>query len=429
MKKRVAVLGGGFSGLAAAEHLLKNNFDVTLFEKYDKLGGVASNFSLPDGRIIPRTYHHIVGTDRHLREYLEYLEIINDVQWSSIDIKFYLNGAILDLSNPFDLLVCRELSPVDKMRFVYFGLRCLIKPGWDDVSHLSVKDIVLRWGNERVYEKIFRPLIDIKYGLSPEEMSASWLGMRLHKREAKTKFGYIPNESWTERITDCFKDRIGKDRGTIITGAPVQEIHLSGNEVYSITAGDKKYSFDYYLSTIWPPELKKAIRGDGFGGALEKVFSIQYISSYNIVAGVDTDTFDDYWTIPIIPRKVFGSCFRLDRLNPTLLKGIDKSVINCFQNVPYEKYQMTDEDFIEQCRKDLSDMIGRTVTFNWTHLSKINGTSPIFDRDYANPPVHAMDNLFLSGIYTTYPELSSTGTALNSGRTAAQKIIDQAGTQ
>ncbi len=427
MKKKVAVLGGGFSGLAAAEHLLRNNFDVTLFEKNEDLGGVASSFELPDGRVIPKTYHHIVGTDRYLREYLDYLGLIDRVRWSNISIKFYLNGSILDLSNPLDLLICREMSLIDKAWFVYFGIRCLIKPKWDDMQELSVKDLVLKWGNRKIYETVFEPLVDIKYGLSPEEMSASWLGMRLHKREAKTKFGYIPDASWTDLITGSLIEIIKERQGTIITEAPIEKITVTNNKIESITVKDQKYGFDYYVSTIWPPELRRVLKGDTSIESLEKACEIDYISSYNIVAGVDSETFNDYWTVALSPRKVFGACFRLDNLNPTLINEKDESVINCFQNVQYKKYNMSDEDFTEACRNDLSDMVGREVRFNWSHLSKVTGTSPIFNRNYENPPVQTLDNLFLAGIYTTYPELSSTGTALNSGKTAAEKIIELEG--
>ncbi len=37
MKKKVAIIGGGYTGLSCAKKLLENNYDVTIYEKTDKI--------------------------------------------------------------------------------------------------------------------------------------------------------------------------------------------------------------------------------------------------------------------------------------------------------------------------------------------------------------------------------------------------------
>ncbi|MFM7301490.1 MAG: phytoene desaturase family protein, partial [Crocinitomicaceae bacterium] len=44
MKKKVTVLGAGISSLSAASFLAKNNFDVTILEKNETIGGRARQF-------------------------------------------------------------------------------------------------------------------------------------------------------------------------------------------------------------------------------------------------------------------------------------------------------------------------------------------------------------------------------------------------
>lgn len=39
MRKKIAIIGGGYTGLCCAKELIKNNFDVTIYEKTDKLRG------------------------------------------------------------------------------------------------------------------------------------------------------------------------------------------------------------------------------------------------------------------------------------------------------------------------------------------------------------------------------------------------------
>ena len=45
--KRVAVLGGGVSGLSAAHELAERGYEVTVYEYYDALGGKARSMDVP----------------------------------------------------------------------------------------------------------------------------------------------------------------------------------------------------------------------------------------------------------------------------------------------------------------------------------------------------------------------------------------------
>ena len=44
---KVAIIGGGFTGMAAATTLRKKGFEVHLFEKNSNLGGLAAGFKEP----------------------------------------------------------------------------------------------------------------------------------------------------------------------------------------------------------------------------------------------------------------------------------------------------------------------------------------------------------------------------------------------
>lgn len=48
-KKKIAIIGGGISGLSAANYAAKNGHEVHLFEKNDSLGGRARQFKTPNG--------------------------------------------------------------------------------------------------------------------------------------------------------------------------------------------------------------------------------------------------------------------------------------------------------------------------------------------------------------------------------------------
>lgn len=59
--KRVAIIGGGFTGLTAAFKLAKKGHKVTILEKGEELGGLASGFKI-EGADIEKAYHHLFKT-------------------------------------------------------------------------------------------------------------------------------------------------------------------------------------------------------------------------------------------------------------------------------------------------------------------------------------------------------------------------------
>lgn len=48
--KKIAIIGGGPAGLSCAAHLARNGYKVTIYEKYDKLGGILRH-GIPDFRL------------------------------------------------------------------------------------------------------------------------------------------------------------------------------------------------------------------------------------------------------------------------------------------------------------------------------------------------------------------------------------------
>ena len=53
MPRKIAIIGTGISGLACA-HFLQGDFDLTLFEKDDRIGGHSNTVEVPEnGRMLP----------------------------------------------------------------------------------------------------------------------------------------------------------------------------------------------------------------------------------------------------------------------------------------------------------------------------------------------------------------------------------------
>ena len=64
-RKRIAIIGAGISGLAAAWELSTRNVDIDVFERDGMAGGLAGWFQV-GGTTLEKFYHHIYNRDTDL---------------------------------------------------------------------------------------------------------------------------------------------------------------------------------------------------------------------------------------------------------------------------------------------------------------------------------------------------------------------------
>src|SRR3989338_10009698 len=78
---KIAILGGGITGLVAGFQLAKKDHQVTIFEQADKLGGLAKGFYSQSGDWqwpLETFYHHIFANDKDI------LDFANEIGYKNI---------------------------------------------------------------------------------------------------------------------------------------------------------------------------------------------------------------------------------------------------------------------------------------------------------------------------------------------------------
>jgi len=74
--KRIAIIGAGAGGLAAAYDLARAGQQVTVFEAENYVGGLAAGLKQPHWDwSVERYYHHWFASDRHI------LSLIDELGW------------------------------------------------------------------------------------------------------------------------------------------------------------------------------------------------------------------------------------------------------------------------------------------------------------------------------------------------------------
>lgn len=425
-EKHVVVMGGGVSGLMAALKVLEGGQKVILIEKFPFLGGTAASIDIPEGRRVSVGYHQIVGSDHELTNVLQNFNLQRRIHWKKTHIATLVGKKNVNLASIKDMLFFQNLPVQSRIIYMLFGVRCLLTKDWSRWRNRSVTEFIIKWADKKVLENIFKPLVDIKFGFSTDQADAAWLGLRLSHGEGNVPFGFMPNASWTEEMCLKITQRIKNLGGQIETNSAVTSIKLDRkkNIISVATCKNKEYKALAVISTLPPPALypilQKSLAPKSWLKPLRK---IRYISCYSLLAGLPFVPFPEYWTIFLSPRRIFGGCFTLSHLNESLITDTDRSVVNIFTNVSYGNYPWSEKEYEKLAIKDLSEAVGYKVKPNWAKVTIIRQASPIFDVGYENLPEKLGKNLYLAGIYRTYPKFSSTGEALASGEKGAKNFL------
>lgn len=178
--KRVAVIGGGIAGLAAAHRLitLEPTTEVTLFEASNKLGGVIQSERI-DGYLVERSADNFItnfpwGVDlcREIGIADELLET-DSARRKALVVR---NGKLYPVPAGFQLLTPSQLWPLVTSPLLSFAgkLRVLkeyfVPPREDDGDESLESFTVRRLGRE-AFDRLVQPLVGGIYTADPAQLS------------------------------------------------------------------------------------------------------------------------------------------------------------------------------------------------------------------------------------------------------------------
>jgi protoporphyrinogen oxidase len=265
---RVAVIGAGPMGLAAAYELAKTGHAVQVFERDDRIGGMSAALDFAGTRI-ERYYHFICKPDASTFAYLKEFGLEDRLRWTPTKMGFYYNGTLHDWGHPFALLRFPGLGIVDKARYALHVMRAKGVSDWTPFDKFSSTEWLQRWVGPRAYDVLWRSLFHYKFYELQDQLSAAWLGTRI-KRVALSRrslfqeeMGYL--EGGSEVLLQAIAGRLQALGGSITLGAAVEEVVVEGAgplaRASGVRVGGAFLPFDRVISTIPLPYLARLIPG------------------------------------------------------------------------------------------------------------------------------------------------------------------------
>jgi protoporphyrinogen oxidase len=251
---KIAVIGAGFGGMAAAYDLRKSGHEVSIFESVNYVGGLAGGFKAPNWDwSVEKYYHHWFHSDKSILGLIRELGWEDRVYFPRPLTVMYHNGKFY----PFDSIIKMALFPglgwgINKIRFGFVGLYLRLTNNWRELEKVTADEWMLKWAGRKVYETMWKPLLVGKFGPYYKDVNMAWMWARIKART--TRLGTF--EGGIQKFADMFAGRLREMGVEIHLDTKVNSIRQDPAKKL-IVETDKKEAFDKVLVTTSPTLMAK----------------------------------------------------------------------------------------------------------------------------------------------------------------------------
>ncbi len=296
-RKRVAIVGAGISGLAAAWELSTRNVDIHVFERDAMAGGLAGWFDV-GGTTLEKFYHHIYNRDTDLINIIGEAGLGNELVFKkTVTGCFYVNK-IYRLSSPMDLLKYKPLSFPDRIRLGLLAVKARFVKDWRDLDTISAKEWIIKNSSRNVFEILWEPLFRSKFGQYSGEVSAAWLWSKLVQRGGSRSKGGAEELGYLKGgyglLFDNLMEKLAERGVNVHLNAPVDNIGIADGTANAVSTGGDRMDFDAVIASTQIPDYLK-IAGDLPKDNFDALSGIGFLGNSTLVLQLKRRLSDTYW--------------------------------------------------------------------------------------------------------------------------------------
>jgi protoporphyrinogen oxidase len=255
---KIAIIGAGFSGLAAAWDLRRAGHEVTIYEVAETVGGLASGFKEPGWDwSVEKFYHHWFASDRHM------LGLIKELGWEKKVLfprpltVMYHKGKFYPFDSIFNALLFPGLGfGVNKIRFGLVGLYLRLTNNWKPLERVTVDEWMRKWAGEKVYKLMWEPLVIGKFGESySKQVNMAWMWARLKARTTRLGTFVGGFQNFANKFADKLRE-MGVEIRLQTSVTRIEREQISG--MVSIHTESTK-AYDKVLVTLSPEAMSHLV--------------------------------------------------------------------------------------------------------------------------------------------------------------------------
>ncbi len=259
--ERVAVIGGGLTGLTLAYRLATAGVGVDLYESAPGLGGLAGDMEF-DGARVDRFYHVILPTDDRVIGLAEEVGLNTSLEFTETGVGFFHGGKLESISTTGEFLRFSLLTPFQRVRLGLFVTYCQRISSWEKIDTKPLVPWIQKLAGKGVWNRLWKPLLEAKFDGRTDGLPATWLWQRTRRMSGARKekgsrevCGAL--EGGYQTLVDRLAERISCLGGNIYTETPVDSV--TPGDAPAVTVSGEARPYKMVALTVLPPVARKLI--------------------------------------------------------------------------------------------------------------------------------------------------------------------------
>lgn len=298
---------------------------------------------------------------------------------------------------------------------------------FDGIEHLTARQWIERGSGKRVYERLWRRLMELKFHELSDEVSASWIATRVKRVGTSRRsifqeeLGYI--EGGTQTLVDALLEAIAAHGGRVHLSHRAQQVRTKAGKVTGVVAGGREFIADAVISTVPTPHVPELVP-DLPEDLKEAYRSIRNIGVVCLLMEMRRSVSPHFWLNIIDDRLEVPGIIEFSNLRP-----LGKTMVYVPYYMPrsHPKWGWSDAQFIAEAQEVIRTVNPRITEddFLETAVGRLTYAQPVCEpnfRDRLPAIVTPIAGLQIADTCYYYPEDRGVSESARLGRQMALRI-------
>ncbi len=429
----IAIVGAGFTGLAAAWDLARAGKKVVLLEADNTPGGLAGTFQFQDGVTIEKFYHHWFNNDLYVPQLVNDLGLAGEIVTMPSKTGMYFNGRHWQLSTPLDLLRFKPLSFIDRIRLGLLVLQVRRVKDWRSIEHLSIREWLEPLCGKNVFRIVWQPLIENKFSVFADAVNAVWMWKKLvlrgSTRDAKGGEQLAYFKGGFGRLASLIASQIEQQQGVVHYQCKVEGVTTENGKITALQTRLGSIQAKQFLFTPALPIIADIFQQQAAPEWLAKLRRVQYLGNACLVLELTRSLSSTYWLNVNDPGFPFVGVIEHTNFDtPDNYAGRHIVFLSRYLAKTDPVWAYGDQEYLDFALVHLQRMFPE-MQRDWIVECKVwraEYAQPVTERNYSSY-VPGQETPFSNGHISTmaqiYPEDRGTNYAIREGRAVAGSLL------